>query len=429
MAAARAGTIVNISGTTPIDDPEYRYKMPVVFGKIEGRGNGIKTVIPNISEVSNSLHRHPGEVNKFFGCELGAQTTYSADTDRAVVNGAHTDATLQQLIHRYIEIFVLCPNCGLPETVYKIKNDTIWHKCAACGAKEMVDMGHKLCTYILAQDKKAKKEGKSNKKASKSKDKDDADADKKKKKKSKDKDADDGEKKKKNSNGKDKDKDKKKKKKDEDEESSDADQQNDDYIKEAMFGKKEKTIDDLADEAHDDDDDDDDDVAGVDDVGAMNLAVEGTRTFISENPDASPVQIAKVVKNQQMASALKSQDKIHIFIRAAITDKFAKEKEIERFASTIVEITQSNPIMERHLIGALELLCVSKPKAFVVALKQLFDADALEEDSILDWASEGRSEYTPDAVDEEARANLRGEAEPLIVWLQEEDDSDDDDED
>jgi translation initiation factor 5 len=109
----RGGTVINIAGTTPVDDPEYRYKMPAVFGKIEGSGNGIKTAIPNILAVANSLHRLPGEVNKFFGCELGAQTTYNEDTDRAIVNGAHTDDTLQKLMHRYIEGFVICPTCGL----------------------------------------------------------------------------------------------------------------------------------------------------------------------------------------------------------------------------------------------------------------------------------------------------------------------------
>jgi len=173
----RGGTVINISGSTPIDDPEYRYKMPAVFGKIEGSGNGIKTAIPNISDVATSLHRDPGEVNKFFGTELGAQTRYNAETDRAIVNGAHTDATLQDLIHRYIEKFVLCPNCNLPETDYKIKSGVIYHRCAACGAKEMVDMSHKLCNYILAEDKKAKKDAKSKgkkddkKKAGKKKDK------------------------------------------------------------------------------------------------------------------------------------------------------------------------------------------------------------------------------------------------------------------
>ena len=156
----RPGAIINISGQTPVDDPEYRYKMPSVYGKIEGKGNGIKTVLPNVSDVGLSLKRDPGEITKFFGTELGAQTTYSTDNDRAVVNGAHTDAALQSLIHKYIELFVLCPNCNLPETEYKIKSGAVYHKCMACGAKEMVDMSHKLCTYILSQDKKAKQDAK-----------------------------------------------------------------------------------------------------------------------------------------------------------------------------------------------------------------------------------------------------------------------------
>ena len=96
--AKRGGTVINISGLTPVEDPSYRYKMPVVFGKIEGKGNGIKTVIPNITDVATSLHRSPGEVTKYFGCELGAQTTYNEDKDRAIVNGAHTDLVLQQLM-------------------------------------------------------------------------------------------------------------------------------------------------------------------------------------------------------------------------------------------------------------------------------------------------------------------------------------------
>lgn len=238
---------MNISGTTPVEDPEYRYKMPAVFGKIEGSGNGIKTAIPNITDVGLSLHRSPAEVNKFFGCELGAQTTYAAETDRAIVNGAHTDGVLQELVHRYVEKFVLCPTCNLPETEYKIKNELIFHKCAACGAKEMVDMTHKLCKFILAEDKKAKKAGKAKKEkdAKKKKGKDDSDEDKKKKKKDK-----------KGKTDKDKKKDKKLK----------SGEEKDDYIKDALMGGK-KDDDGLG--------SDDDDAAslaseaGVDDAGAL----------------------------------------------------------------------------------------------------------------------------------------------------------------
>lgn len=86
---------INIAGLTPVNDPAYRYKMPRLVGKVEGRGNGIKTVLVNVKEVGESLKREAPEITKFFGCELGAQTTYSADTDRAVVNGSHRDVDLQ----------------------------------------------------------------------------------------------------------------------------------------------------------------------------------------------------------------------------------------------------------------------------------------------------------------------------------------------
>uniref|UniRef100_A0A7S1D9Q5 W2 domain-containing protein n=1 Tax=Cyclophora tenuis TaxID=216820 RepID=A0A7S1D9Q5_CYCTE len=405
----RGGTVINIAGTNPVDDPEYRYKMPAVYGKIEGRGNGIKTVIPNISDVGLSLHREAGEVTKFFGTELGAQTTYNPDTDRAVVNGAHTDDTLQDLMHRYIEKFVLCPNCSLPETEYKIKNDCIYHKCAACGSKDMVDMSHKLCTYILAQDKKAKKEAKSKDKKNKKDDK----KNKKDKKKDKDKDGSDEEKKKKKDKKKDK-KDKKKDKKD----------KGGNYLEEAMFGKKDDGLDAEADEQ-----DDVDSEAGVDDEGAMRLAVEATKKYIADNSDVSAADLAEVITNQQMASALKSHDKVHIAVQSVLTPQFFKQNEVEKYAPVFSEITNGNSIMERHLIAALEAFSIEKPKSFPVLIKQFYDEDALEEDTILEWAGEGRNDYTLESVDEETRAVLRAEAEPVVVWLQEADSDDEDDED
>lgn len=178
---------------------------------------------------------------------------------------------------------------------------------------------------------------------------------------------------------------------------------------------------------------DDDSVSiegGVDDAGAMLLAVEATKQYLEANPDAKAADIVELVTNQQMASALKTHDKVHIFVRAAFSPQFFKNKEVEKFAPVISGITKGNMIMERHLIAAIEAFCLSKPKNFPVMLKQLYDCDALEEDTILEWADEGRSSYTLSEVDEEARAVLRGEAEPVVVWLQDaatEDSSDEDD--
>jgi translation initiation factor 5 len=249
----------------------------------------------------------------------------------------------------------------------------------------------------------------------------------KKKKKSKD-DSDEEEKKAKKEKKKDK---KSKKEKKETEDGEELNGHDKDYIKEALAGGK-KTDDDLLANGHDNDDDDDDEddsddvsEAGVDDAGALQLAVDATSKFIKDTPSFTNEQLIELITNQQMASALKSHDKVHILIEAAITDKFFKNNEIKRFAPSIIGITNKNKIMERHLIAALEKSCVDKPKNFPVMIKLLYDEDALQEETILEWADEGRSEYT--IVDEDHRAILRGEAEPVVVWLQDSDSEDDDD--
>jgi translation initiation factor 5 len=154
------------------------------------------------------------------------------------------------------------------------------------------------------------------------------------------------------------------------------------------------------------------------------LAIDGTRKYLQEHPDASPADILELVTNQQMASALKSHDKIHVFVRAAITPQFFKNKEIEKYAPAAAKIANGSKIIERHLIASLELISKDKPKTFPVMIKQFYDEDALDEETILAWADHGRSEYTLEAVDEETRAALRAEAEPVVVWLQEADSED-----
>lgn len=157
---------VNIGGG---DDQFNRYKMPPVLGKVEGRGNGIKTRIVNCSEVAKALHRPPGYVCKFFGCELGAQTKIDDIASVYIVNGAFQQNVLADTLKKFIDMFVLCSNCGLPETDLKLKkNGNITQLCNACGHEGLVDMTHKLCTYIAnnpPDGRKKKSDGKRDKAA------------------------------------------------------------------------------------------------------------------------------------------------------------------------------------------------------------------------------------------------------------------------
>lgn len=59
-----------------VTDIFYRYKMPRLQAKVEGKGNGIKTVLVNMAEVARAIGRPATYPTKYFGCELGAQTQF-----------------------------------------------------------------------------------------------------------------------------------------------------------------------------------------------------------------------------------------------------------------------------------------------------------------------------------------------------------------
>ena len=134
-----------------VQDAFYRYKMPRLMAKVEGKGNGVKTVIPNMPEVARALGRPPTYCTKFFGCELGAQTQFDFKNDRYIVNGAHDAAKLQDMLDIFIRKFVLCERCDNPETVLKVlqKKGMITASCKACGHSFTLDMRHKLTTFIV----------------------------------------------------------------------------------------------------------------------------------------------------------------------------------------------------------------------------------------------------------------------------------------
>jgi translation initiation factor 5 len=146
-------------------DPFYRYKMERIQSKVEGKGNGIKTVIVNLSNVAHQLARPPNYVIKYFGFELGAQTNIDPKDDRWIINGAHEASKLQDYLDGFINKFVLCKECKNPETVVSIKDGDILMDCKACGKISTADPRHKLASFILKSAPKKGKKDKTTKKA------------------------------------------------------------------------------------------------------------------------------------------------------------------------------------------------------------------------------------------------------------------------
>ncbi|XP_042508606.1 eukaryotic translation initiation factor 5-like [Macadamia integrifolia] len=151
-------------GAANSDDAFYRYKMPKMITKIEGRGNGIKTNVVNMVDIAKALARPASYTTKYFGCELGAQSKFDEKTGISLVNGAHDTAKLAGLLENFIKKYVQCYGCGNPETEIVItKTQMITLKCAACGYVSDVDMRDKLTTFIIKNPPETKKGSKDKK--------------------------------------------------------------------------------------------------------------------------------------------------------------------------------------------------------------------------------------------------------------------------
>jgi len=134
-----------------IEDPMYRYKMPPMILKVEGKGNGIKTNIVNLGEVAEAL-RVPAEYPlKFLGMEQGSQTTFKQTGGDliTIVNGNFQYENLKKSLDKFIEKYVLCNKCKLPEIAMSVVNKIVMGRCNACGWDGQMDNKHRLATIII----------------------------------------------------------------------------------------------------------------------------------------------------------------------------------------------------------------------------------------------------------------------------------------
>lgn len=144
--------MANVNINRNLSDQFYRYKMPKLVAKVEGKGNGIKTVIVNMPEIAKSLNRPPMYPTKYFGCVLGAQVNFDNKSERYIVNGAHEQEKLQDLLDGFIQRFVLCQSCENPETILSVnkKKEIIGTSCMACGhAGTIPSANDRVAAYII----------------------------------------------------------------------------------------------------------------------------------------------------------------------------------------------------------------------------------------------------------------------------------------
>ena len=109
-----------------------RFEIPKVEGYFEGR----KTILTNFFQISAHLRRNPEHFQKFILRELA--TSGQKEGDRLVLNNKIPSEKVNQKIEQYTKEFVLCKECGKPDTELTKEDRLSFVKCLACGAKHSV---------------------------------------------------------------------------------------------------------------------------------------------------------------------------------------------------------------------------------------------------------------------------------------------------
>jgi translation initiation factor 5 len=134
--------MINVNNS---NDEFYRYKMNKVSITNKGFGNGLFTIINNVEDICKSINTPPDILYKYISTDLGS----NFNEKKKSINGTHTQEKIQESIYSYINDFVICKMCGIPEINYTINNNFIESRCSACGLLNEIKNNNKINQKII----------------------------------------------------------------------------------------------------------------------------------------------------------------------------------------------------------------------------------------------------------------------------------------
>src|SRR5512136_232587 len=120
------------SNITEKTESSERFIVPEAKAYVEGK----TTVLENFAEIVGKVRRHHDHLMKFLLGELG--TSGKIDGNRAIFNGKFEISLIKMIIKSYVDDYVICSECGKPDTRL-VKDDRVMLlRCDACGGHRPV---------------------------------------------------------------------------------------------------------------------------------------------------------------------------------------------------------------------------------------------------------------------------------------------------
>lgn len=108
---------------------KQRFEIPNVKGHLEGN----KTVISNFVQIAQTFRRKPEHLTKYLLKELA--TPGSIKGQMLILGTKRPASQVNEKIRKYANEFVLCPDCGKPDTDLAKDGSVTFLKCNACGVR------------------------------------------------------------------------------------------------------------------------------------------------------------------------------------------------------------------------------------------------------------------------------------------------------
>ena len=125
---------INIAGLDEINDPFYRYKMTKL---VISRQKKSWTLINNLDNVANDIGREQNLIIEFFKKKFSAN--FSIKKQMLVTSKDISYDEFEKAIREFIEYFVLCPICRLPETNIRKSSNDLYLDCICCSSTSLIN--------------------------------------------------------------------------------------------------------------------------------------------------------------------------------------------------------------------------------------------------------------------------------------------------
>jgi translation initiation factor 5 len=117
-----------------LSDSDYRYKLEKPVTDIGGKKGNKTTYIYNSESIAKYLNIDSMCFGKYLGYNMSCPLFFNKEFKCLSFKGEHSNEKIIKLLIEFINIYILCPVCDLPETsLHKNKQLGIYHECRSCG--------------------------------------------------------------------------------------------------------------------------------------------------------------------------------------------------------------------------------------------------------------------------------------------------------